>query len=71
MQPASAGTGIIAGGAVRAVCEVVGLQDVLAKCVGSTNPVNVVRAAIQGLASMASPVEIAAKRGISVERLSQ
>lgn len=67
MQPASEGTGIIAGGAMRAVLELVGVQNVLAKCYGSTNPVNVVRATINGLANMNSPDDIAAKRGKSVE----
>ena len=52
MQPASEGTGIIAGGAMRAVFEVVGVKDVLAKCVGSRNPINVVRATIRGLNTM-------------------
>jgi len=69
MQPASAGTGIIAGGAMRAVFEVVGVTDVLAKCIGTTNPVNVVRATILGLSTMLSPEEVAAKRGIPVESL--
>jgi len=69
MQPASEGTGIIAGGAMRAVFEVLGVQDVLAKCIGSTNPVNVVRATIYGLAAMQSPERIAAKRGLSVEEI--
>ncbi len=69
MQPASEGTGIIAGGAMRAVFEVLGVQDVLAKCIGSTNPVNVVRATINGLAAMQSPERIAAKRGLSVEEI--
>ena len=57
MQPASAGTGIIAGGAMRAVFEVVGVTDVLAKCIGTTNPVNVVRATILGLSTMLSPLK--------------
>ncbi|GHB33767.1 30S ribosomal protein S5 [Salinicola rhizosphaerae] len=69
MQPASSGTGIIAGGAMRSVLELAGVHDVLAKCYGSTNPVNVVRATIKGLASMQSPEDIAAKRGLSVEEL--
>lgn len=69
MQPASAGTGIIAGGAMRAVFEVVGVTDVLAKCIGTTNPVNVVRATIGGLSAMLSPEDVAAKRGIPVETL--
>jgi small subunit ribosomal protein S5 len=66
MQPASEGTGIIAGGAMRAVLEVVGVRNVLAKCIGSSNPVNVVRATMKGLAAMSSPEDIAAKRGKSV-----
>lgn len=69
MRPASVGTGIIAGGAMRAVFEVAGVQDVLAKCVGSRNPVNVVRATLKGLASVHSPVAIAAKRGKKVEEV--
>jgi small subunit ribosomal protein S5 len=69
MQPASEGTGIIAGGAMRAVFEVLGVQDVLAKCIGSRNPVNVVRATINGLTSMASAEQVAAKRGKSVEEI--
>lgn len=66
MQPASPGTGIIAGGAMRAVFEVLGVQDVLAKCIGSPNPVNVVRATIQGLDEMTDPEYVAAKRGKKV-----
>ena len=67
MQPASDGTGIIAGGAMRAVLEVAGIHNVLAKCYGSTNPVNVVRATVAGLSAMKSPENVAAKRGKSVE----
>ena len=67
MQPASEGTGVIAGKTMRAVLEVAGVRNVLAKCYGSTNPVNVVRATINGLKAMKSPEEIAAKRGKSVE----
>ena len=63
MQPASEGTGIIAGGAMRAVLELVGVQNVLAKCYGSTNPVNVVRATINALCSMESPEEVSLRRG--------
>ena len=70
MQPASEGTGVIAGGAMRAVLEVAGVHNVLAKCYGSTNPVNVVRATINGLANMRSPSQVAAKRGKSVEEVS-
>jgi small subunit ribosomal protein S5 len=67
MQPASAGTGIIAGGPMRAVFEVMGVTDVLAKCLGSTNPYNVVRATLDGLTKMSTPAEVAAKRGKTVE----
>jgi small subunit ribosomal protein S5 len=69
MQPASEGTGIIAGGAMRAVLEVLGVSDILAKSLGSNNPYNVVRATLDGLRRMRTPSEIAAKRGISVEDL--
>ncbi|CAL4323483.1 30S ribosomal protein S5 [Buchnera aphidicola] len=62
MKPAAKGTGIIAGGAMRAVLEVLGIHDVLAKTYGSTNPINVVRATINGLKKMKSPEIIAAKR---------
>jgi small subunit ribosomal protein S5 len=67
MQPASQGTGVIAGGAMRSVFEMAGVQNVLAKCYGSTNPINVVRATFQALKEMASPESVAAKRGKSVE----
>ncbi|WWO99851.1 MAG: 30S ribosomal protein S5 [Candidatus Dasytiphilus stammeri] len=66
MQPAYEGTGIIAGGAMRAVLEVVGVRNVLAKTYGSTNPINVVRATFNGLAKMRSPKMIAAKRGKNI-----
>lgn len=69
MQPASAGTGIIAGGPMRAVFEVMGVTDVLAKCFGSTNPYNVVRATIDGLQKMNTPSEVAAKRGKTIEEI--
>lgn len=69
MQPASEGTGIIAGGAMRAILELAGVQNVLAKCYGSTNPVNVVRATFNGLKTMRSPDDIAAKRGKTVEEV--
>ena len=69
MQPASEGTGIIAGGAMRAVLEVAGVQNVLSKCYGSTNPINVVRATIKALTDMNSPEQVAAKRGLSVEEI--
>ena len=70
MQPASEGTGIIAGGAMRAVLELAGVQNVLAKCYGSTNPVNVVRATINALSKMESPDSVAARRGIKIEEIS-
>jgi small subunit ribosomal protein S5 len=69
MQPASEGTGIIAGGAMRAVFEMVGVNNVLAKCIGTNNPVNVVRATIRGLAEMTDAEAVAAKRGKSVEEI--
>jgi small subunit ribosomal protein S5 len=67
MQPASEGTGVIAGGAMRAVLETIGVRNVLAKSVGSNNPINLVRATIKGLQAMQSPESVAAKRGKSVE----
>jgi len=69
MQPACEGTGIIAGGPMRAIFEVMGVSNVLAKCLGSTNPYNVVRATLKGLQAMSTPSEIAAKRGKSVEQI--
>ena len=70
MKPAAPGTGIIAGGAMRAVLELAGVKDVLAKCYGSTNPVNVVRATINALSAMESPETVASRRGIKVEQVS-
>lgn len=69
MQPASEGTGIIAGGAMRAVFEVLGVHNVLAKCIGTTNPINVVRATMAGLTGMADPESVAARRGKSVDEI--
>ena len=69
IQPASEGTVIIAGGAMRAIFEVMGVTDVTAKCIGSANAYNVVRATLKGLASTNSPASIAAKRGKSVEEI--
>jgi small subunit ribosomal protein S5 len=69
MQPAPGGTGIIAGGPMRAVFEVMGVTDIICKCIGSTNPYNVVRATINGLMAINTPAEIAAKRGKSVEEI--
>jgi small subunit ribosomal protein S5 len=69
MQPASEGTGIIAGGAMRAVLEVAGVQNVLSKAYGSTNPINVVRATVSALVNMHSPEGMAAKRGKRVDEI--
>jgi small subunit ribosomal protein S5 len=67
MQPASEGTGVIAGGTMRALLEAAGVHNVLAKCYGSTNPVNVVRATFKALTEMQSPRQVAEKRGKPVE----
>jgi small subunit ribosomal protein S5 len=69
MQPASGGTGVIAGGGMRAVFECAGVRNVLAKSYGSRNPINVVRATFDALANISSPESIAAKRGKSVEEI--
>src|SRR5512140_1157114 len=69
MSPAPSGTGVIAGGPMRAVFEVVGITDVVAKCIGSTNPYNLVRATLNGLQAVSTPAEIAAKRGKSVQEI--
>jgi small subunit ribosomal protein S5 len=69
MQPASDGTGVIAGGGMRAVLECAGVRNVLAKSYGSRNPINVVRATVNALAAALSPEDIAAKRGKSVEEI--
>ncbi|MFP3013319.1 MAG: 30S ribosomal protein S5 [Arsenophonus sp. NC-QC1-MAG3] len=69
MQPAHEGTGIIAGGAMRALLEVAGIHNVLAKTYGSTNPINVVRATLDALDGMKSPEMVAAKRGKSIEEI--
>lgn len=67
--PASEGTGVIAGNAMRAVFEVMGIQNVLAKCIGSSNPINVVQATFKALESMETPESVAAKRGKSIEEI--
>ena len=69
MQPASEGTGLIAGKTMRAVLEVAGVQNVLAKCYGSTNPVNVIQATFKGLRDMRSPESVAEKRGKTVDEI--
>jgi len=69
MQPASEGTGVIAGGAMRAVLEAAGVKNILAKAQGSRNPINLVRATLKGLQAMQSPGQIAAKRGKKLEEI--
>ena len=69
MQPASDGTGVIAGGAMRALLEAAGVHDVLAKCYGSTNPVNVIRATFEALRHMQSPQQVADKRGLTIAQM--
>lgn len=69
MMPASKGTGVIAGAAMRAVFEVLGVENVLAKVIGSPNPINVVRATLEGLGAMRTPEQVAEMRGLSVEEM--
>jgi len=69
IKPAQEGTGVIAGGAVRAVMESAGIKDVVTKSLGSANPTNIVKAVFQGLLQLRTPAEVAKNRGISVEEL--
>jgi small subunit ribosomal protein S5 len=69
LRPASEGTGVIAGGGVRAVLELAGIRDILAKSLGTTNPINMLKATVQGLQSLRRPDEVAATRGLTISQV--
>ncbi len=69
LKPASAGTGVIAGGPVRAICEAAGIHNILTKCIGTNNPHNVIHATITALQELAGPADVAARRGLTTEEL--
>ena len=69
IRPASEGTGVIAGGGVRAVLELAGIRDILAKSLGTTNPINMLKATVQGLQSLRRPEEVAATRGLTISQV--
>lgn len=69
LRPASEGTGVIAGGAVRTICELAGIEDILSKSIGSKSPINTVRATFNGLENLRTAEEVATLRGVEVERL--
>jgi small subunit ribosomal protein S5 len=69
LRPASEGTGVIAGGGVRAVLELGGIRDILAKSLGTTNPINMLKATINGLQSLRRPEEVAARRGLTISQV--
>ncbi|MCB9732269.1 MAG: 30S ribosomal protein S5 [Deltaproteobacteria bacterium] len=71
LKPASAGTGVIAGGAVRALCEAAGIHNILTKCIGSSNPHNVVHATVSALQELEGAEQFASRRGIALEDMQQ
>ena len=71
LRPASPGTGVIAGGAVRAVVECAGIHDVLSKCIGTNNPLNVIQATVTALQSLREPEQVARRRGMTVAQLTE